>query len=300
MKSGVKIAIHFLIVAAILVPGVWNVPDLRHGWNDFLHFYAGAKLAFSHDLYNVEAVAAAQRATGASPSPALRVTRPPHYYMLLSPLALAPYPIAYLLWQLLNFAAVIGAIWLWPYSRIALCHVLVFWLPLWWGFFSGSDSGLVLLLIACVIRGIASRRDDQTALGLAYCTIKYHFFWMAPFALGWRISRMAAAAVVLVLFIGPLLVNPSWPGDYLTTVVAGRDIISKVPMSLFRFLSWYAVALGAISGFMILRTVKAPELRLLSVFTIGVLVSPHCYIQDYTGVSLLLAIALERFVCASA
>jgi hypothetical protein len=289
----VRLAIHFTIIGGLLLPGAWNVADFRHGWNDFLHFYAGAKLALTEDLYNPEVVIATQRATGGSPSTALRVTRPPHYYVLLFPLGLLPYQAAYALWQILNLAAVLGTIWMWPYSRIALVHVLVFWIPLWWGFFSGSDSGIVLFFIASVVRGLAANRTSQAALALAQCTIKYHFFWLAPFAVGRKVSRVAAAAVIALLLI-PLLINPFWPVDYFASVISGREVISKVPVSLFRYGGWYVLPLAGVAVVVILRTVRAPDRRFLGALAAGVLVSPHCYLQDYTAVSLLAAIALER------
>ena len=100
-----------VLMSALLVFLAWPVRDLvATGANDFLSFYAGARLVGTPDLYNGAAVRRFQTREIGIPSDTLPFTLPPYYAVMLWPLGRLPYFPAYVIWQVLNVAALAGFI----------------------------------------------------------------------------------------------------------------------------------------------------------------------------------------------
>ena len=283
-----KVLINVIFLCAVVVGATWTArSSYLNGFNDFLSFHAGAKLAFSDRLYDPETVADVQNRTAGTAGPALRFVRLPHYAVLLSPLSLLPYYPAYILWQLLNVAAVAAAVWLWPYSRQTFGFVTSVCVPLYWSFLSGQDVGILLFFVVLTIRSMSS-------LSLVGCLAKFHFFWLIPAAIPRAVLIRAGVASTALLLI-PLVWNPTWPVTYYSTVIGRRDVISNTPISLFPWLGLYGLPIAALAGVWITRQCSR-EMALSACVAIAVLVSPHAYFQDYALLVPLASLLWERSV----
>jgi hypothetical protein len=264
------------------------------GWNDFLQFYAGGRLAFTDQLYNPVTVAAVQVEASAALRPERRFVRLPHYAILLWPLSHLPYLPSYALWQLLNLIGVVGAVYLWPYSRSVLAHTFAVWLPLYWSFINGQDLGLMLFGMVAVIREIGRPDSSKSGLALASCLIKYHLIWLAPVALFRRNRAMLTfLGVTGGLLVLGFAINPGWLSQYYQSVLLGRSVISKTPYNLFPLLGWWGLLAGMIVAAVLVWRCK-PEIAFAGSIAVAVAVSPHAYIQDYTLVAPLAACLFER------
>jgi len=122
------------------------LPDAEwKGHNDFLGFYAGARLVGSGKLYDRNAVREVHlQAVGQSGE--IEYGRLPCYAWFLKPLGSLPYQTAYVLWAALLAAAFVGFIVLWPgvdaTTRWLICCCS---LPPFVSLFNGQDD-LALLL----------------------------------------------------------------------------------------------------------------------------------------------------------
>ena len=81
---------------------------------DFVAFYTGTHLLLTEPsrLYDASAWAAFQSTLHAGPLALLEFWNPPHAAVLLAPLAMLPFGLAYLVWLLVNVGCLAGACWL--------------------------------------------------------------------------------------------------------------------------------------------------------------------------------------------
>ena len=77
------------------------------GENDFVQLYTGARLVGTHDLYSRTANLAVVKATLGFAMDSVVYTRPPFYAVLLKPLALLPYRVAYAVFSLATLSSVL-------------------------------------------------------------------------------------------------------------------------------------------------------------------------------------------------
>lgn len=284
-----------IVAGAIMLLVTWQPRGhmYRNGWNDFLSYYAGGRLAFTDKLYDPATVSRVQLESAGDTWKAQRFVRLPHYAVALSPLAALPYLPAYVLWQVLNLAAVVMAVWLWPYSRVVFAYTLAFWVPLYIALLNAQDLALTLCALTATARALRSGNDRLAGMALAACLIKYHLFVLAPLAL-WRRPRvvllaggLTAAALGAVTFL-----NPSWPRQYWETVLQGRSVISFTPVNLFPHAGWFALPVAAGAALFVARR-RPPEIALLCSVPLAVLTVPHAFFQDYTLAAPVTALVFE-------
>ena len=188
---------------AVLSLVAFGWPSVRRGETDFLSFYAGAKLAFTPNLYSVEHAHRIQRDL-ANPSEVRAYIRPPFYAALIRPLAALPYRRALLVWQAVNLAALAGFVWLW--SPSALSAVMCCWFfPIWINFAVGQDMPLILLALA--VGASLLRRNAVLAAGLvlSLCAAKLQLFVLLPLLIPahrlWRLGLGLAAGGAILLAV---------------------------------------------------------------------------------------------------
>jgi hypothetical protein len=290
-----KVAIKSLCTLCLMILITWPSRDVYLlGWNDFLSFYAGGRLAFTDRLYDPAVVSAIQFEASGTSGPALRFIRLPHYAIVLWPLSQLPYTSAYLLWQALNIGAVLTAIRLWPYSKRTLAHTFAVWLPLYWAFINGQDLGLMLCLIVAVIRQLECGNERKAASIVTACLIKFQFLWLVPVALIRHCRTLPiSAGITAFLLLCPFAFNPRWPLEYYNAVVLSRSIISNTPCNLFPILGWPGLLLGVVVA-AVLAWRCSPVIAFAGSIAIAVLVSPHAYIQDYALIAPLVGLLSER------
>jgi len=258
--------------------------QIMSGENDFLAMYAGAKLAFTDQLYSPEAIRRVQIDSAQATAAVMRFNRLPGYAMLLYPLSLMPYLPAYFVWQAINLAAVIGAIAVWPYDRPLFASVMALCLPLYMGFANGQDIAFLVLGLTAAFRLQESGRQGWAGIALGAGLLKFHFLWAVPLVLlrHGKLRTIGGLAIAgAALTVPAFLVNPGWPADYYASIVSGRDVISKVPWTLFPWLGWFGMIPAAGTAWFAAGRWPLPIATSIAVMA-AVLVSPHGYVADLT------------------
>lgn len=181
------------------------------GQNDFLQFYGGAKLSGTGELHSIEAMRAVQQREAQIWLPAVQYVRPDYYAVLLRPLGWLPFPVAYAAFQLLNFAALIGFVWLFR-DRVDLKWLIVISIPLLVSFANGQDVPLVLFLLGLGFRLEQRGWPILAGVCLALCTIKVHFLVFLPVVLllrrKWR--WIASGTVTMMLLVAIAAWSEGW------------------------------------------------------------------------------------------
>src|SRR5947208_3405053 len=96
---------------------------------DFLPLYAGGRLVTSGQLYLPHAIWDIQIAATGKYGLSLLFTRIPCFALFLWPLAQLPYATAQVIWLVIQTAAIVGGICLWPGSRKLALIVTCWSLP---------------------------------------------------------------------------------------------------------------------------------------------------------------------------
>lgn len=272
------------------------------GANDFLSFYAGAKLAGSTDLYNPKRIRQVQMQSTGMTADLLRFIRLPYYAGVLWPLGRLPYRHAYYVWQLLAFAALAIFVALW--HRISRHAALLFCassVPVHWSFTEGQDLMFLLVWIALSVQLHRRGRFFSSGLILSLCAAKYNLFLLVPLVL-WKTGKrrlgygfLAGSTILVVMSF--ILSGPQWPSAYWHNVVQGRihPGMDRAPnlyglAGLFpfaQFVKW-AVLLSVVAAVW-LSTRLGFEPALASAVAASMFVAPHFLIQD---AALLVPVAL--------
>jgi hypothetical protein len=280
-----------------VVVAVWPKfgDQILSGQNDFLAMYAGARLAFTDQLYNPDAIRQVQVDSALATAEVMRFNRLPGYAMVLSPLGLLPYLPAYFVWQAVNFAAVIGAVAVWPYGRPLFASVLAVCFPLYIGFANGQDVPFLIFGIAAAFRLMEGGRPGWAGFALGICLLKFHFLWAVPLVLLRHDKHRTMGGIALAglaLTLPGFLVNAAWPADYFASIVSGRDVISKVPWTLFRWVGWFGLVPAAAATWLAAGRWPLPIATSIAIIA-AVLVSPHGYIADLALAAPLVALVWD-------
>ncbi len=199
----------------LLGPGiVWTL----RGATDFMDLYAGAKLVFSHDQYNVIRVLATELHWTGYESPTRLFMRLPVFGLLLKPLALLPYSWASAIWEILCLGAIVAFAVLWPGDRKRVAIVCCWSLPAWMTLAEGQDTAFLLLWLALAVMALRKQRPLLAGLVLSLCAAKYHLFLLLPlWIIGYRLWRVAAGLTIggIAMLAGSFMAGgPDWPMRY--------------------------------------------------------------------------------------
>jgi hypothetical protein len=165
--------------------GVHLFPEARS--RDFLSFYTGASLALDgnwHGMYTEAGQLAREQTFVPERRNLVPFIRPPAYAILMAPLALLPFPLAFWVWMGVQTSVLLGC-WAWAWRRFGLeaaawAAVLIFG-PL--GVANGQDCALYL---AVLIGAFALGDRDKfflSGLVLGLGMVKFHLFLLWPFVL---------------------------------------------------------------------------------------------------------------------
>ncbi len=185
--------------------------------NDFVTFYAGAKLAGTGSLYSREAnVELIKRLVGVDMG--LMYIRPPFYAALLKPMSLLPF-----LWAYAAFSVASLAAYIWFVARFAgECPALPFLaaisIPFLADLSAGQDASFMLVILGSAILLTRKDRDFVAGLVLSLCAFKFHLFLFVPVFLllkrRWRMVGGGVCGTLALTLIG-VMVNgigsiPKW------------------------------------------------------------------------------------------
>jgi hypothetical protein len=180
---------------------------------DFLNLYTGASFALHWDWQHVY-TAAGQLAREQQFMPERReiwpFVRPPVYAMVMEPLALLPFPIAFVAWICAQTALFLGCLaWAWRRfgPEAALWGALFFGGPL--GIANGQDCALFLTLLCLSFVLGEKHRMFLCGLVLGLGLMKFHLFLMWPLVLlvqkrwrllaGFTVSGLTQALLTLAV-----------------------------------------------------------------------------------------------------
>jgi hypothetical protein len=298
----------WIALGSIIVPGARK--------HDFLNLYTGASLAlegnFAH-LHSPQVQLERERRFVPGLDALVPFVRPPFYALILAPLALLPFGVAFWVWIALQSSILFGC-WAWAYQRWGP-DALVFgalYLPTALGIASGQDC--VLMLVVAISVYTLANRGNQGASGavLGLGLIKFHIFLLWPLALviqkRWRTLMGATGAVA-----GEILVSL-----WLSGIEGLKEYVHLLQMKELPHLSpspelminVHGLALNfgtdniVIRGLLVLVVIllvaaaswRAPLWRWIAAASAGsLLVPPHVY--GYDASLLLLSLWLAIFVC---
>ncbi|HOQ46374.1 MAG TPA: glycosyltransferase family 87 protein [Bryobacteraceae bacterium] len=279
--------------------------QIANGYNDFLGFYAGARLCRTPELYQAEAVTRLQLAEAGATASALRFTRAPFYALMLSPLGHLPFRSAYFTWMALNLAALAGHYLLAGVvlSMCAIKYHLFLLVPLalvaqrLWRVLAGAGIGAVALTALSFVAGgpqwpaaylkvladpaINPSIETMPALagsvsGLEYGNLILWVFGIAVAAACWFIARRAPdfETAFAASLLGSLLLScHSYVSDA-TLLIPALLILAErraIPLAVA-----YA-ALSPVPYFMLLRGSPAADLvRIAMLLVVGVIAVRAC------------------------
>ncbi|HUP02655.1 MAG TPA: glycosyltransferase family 87 protein [Bryobacteraceae bacterium] len=263
---------------------------VRMGADDFLPFYAGARLLGTAGLYRPDAVKQEELATAGITGEAWSYIRPPFLAAMVWPLSRLPYRPAHWLWLAARIGAAIGFVLLWPHSPRRETAVACCWfLPLAAALANGQDVPLLLLWVAAAER-CYPRRPFAAGLALSLCLAKFHLLALLPVFLWVHRRRAIGGFLAGAAFLGMfsfVVAGWNWPSAYLAVLRLPQISPSIQSMPNLHGLAlppaWEA-ALSLVVFAAALWAVAAAEAGLALAVTLlaGILLSYHAYLADLT------------------
>ncbi len=181
-----------------------------HAKNDFVTFYAGAKLAGTPELYSKTANVEAIRGLVGQDLGVMYI-RAPFYAAILKPMAWLPFLTAYAVFSLLSLSA-----YVWFTARFTReCSALPFLsaisIPFLADLSAGQDASFMLAILgAAILLMRRKNRDFAAGLVLSLCAFKFHLFLFVPLLLllkrRWTIVSGGIAGTAALTLLG-MLVN---------------------------------------------------------------------------------------------
>src|ERR1700722_19021680 len=197
-------------LGSVIVPGARK--------HDFLNLYTGASLAlggnFAH-LHSPQVQLDRERRFVPELPTLVPFVRPPFYALLLAPLALLPFGMAFWIWIAVQSGLLFGC-WAWALFRWGP-DALIFgalYLPTALGIASGQDCVLILAILIGTYSLAEKGNHFASAAALGLGLIKFHLFLLWPLALliqrRWRMLLGACAAVAAEFLVSLWL--SGWSG----------------------------------------------------------------------------------------
>jgi hypothetical protein len=294
-------------LGSVIVPGARK--------HDFLNIYTGASLAlqgnFAH-LHSPEVQLNRERQYVPALPTLVPFVRPPFYALVLAPLALLPFHLAFWIWLALQSALLFGC-WAWALSRWGP-DALIFgalYLPTALGIASGQDCVVMLAILIATYALSEKGRPFSSGVALGLGLIKFHLFLLWPLALlvqkRWRMTLGACAAVAAESLVSLGLSGPSGIAEYFRLLLnknierlsPSPELMIDVHGMALNFGMNNLVVRGLLVGVVILLVAaacwKAPLWKWMAAASTGsLLVAPHVY--GYDAGLLLVSIWLAIFM----
>ena len=296
-------------LGSVIVPGARK--------HDFLNLYTGASLALEGnfaDLHSPQVQFARERQFVPELPTLVPFVRPPFYALLLAPLALVPFGIAFWVWLALQSTLLFGC-WAWALSRWGP-DALIFgalYLPTALGIASGQDCVLMLAILIATYALAEKGNNFASGAALGLGLIKFHLFLLWPLALliqrRWRMLLGACATVAVECLLSLWL--SGWNGIVEYFQLLRNKNIERLSPSPELMIDVHGMALnfgldslvfrGLLVGAVILLVAaacwRAPLWQWIAAASAGsLLVPPHVY--GYDAGLLLLSIWLAIFMSA--
>ena len=258
---------------------------------DFNQFYSASKLAGTGQMYDWDRLQRLELRHGSHPIPFGRL---PVYAVLFKPLTVLPHSYARVVWLVINAAALIGFVMLWPGGRRPDGIMMLCWsCPAAVLLSTGQDTGLFLFFIALGLRLLESQRGLAAGLVFSLCAAKFHLALGIPIFLlarrRWGALAGGAAGGLLQLAISFTAEGRDWPARLwrLSSISDFSPSPAKMPnlLGLTHALPYGGVA-QALLAVLVLVAVwivsRRPGLRVGATAAVlgGLMVGPHAYVYD--------------------
>jgi hypothetical protein len=295
----------YLGILCVLAAGISIWAGLRavRTDDDFVGIYAAAQLAGTGHLFDVDRITRLE--ANYQPVPhSLPFLRLPIYAFVCKPLTWFPYPMARLFWALLNLAAMVAGVLLWPASsKWAKAFVLCSY-PFVYNLILGQDTGIFLLFAIVSCRLLEKNRNWAAGFLLSLCAIKFHLALLLPLALiakrKWA-AACGATGILLALVALSSVEGMDWPIRELRSIQGERIGPAEMP-TFFGFSVWFRghelieTVLGislAVLVYWIAQRSNNMWTALAAALAGGLLVSHHAYLYDAVVLMPLLLLTLE-------
>ncbi|MBK5291353.1 MAG: DUF2029 domain-containing protein [Acidobacteriia bacterium] len=274
---------------------LWPLRNLVFtGANDFLSYYAGARLVGTSDLYNPAKAQRVQLESAGASSQTLPFTRLPYFAAFLWPLGKLPYLAAYACWQILNGIAFLLFLRLWPLQPVWTARLLACaCLGIGWSFANAQDHTFLLLWIAASLYLLRQEKPLAAGVVFALCAAKYHLFLLTPLILlrrtNWRFARGVLLGGGVLAAISFLAAGWDWPVVYaralLSANIHGKMTDAPNIHGLAYSLAWGMpgkLFCAAITTALVARIARRGtfETALGACLLGGYLISPHLFFHD--------------------
>jgi hypothetical protein len=271
--------------------------------DDFVGIYAAAQLAGTGHLFDVDRITRLEASYQPVPH-ALPFLRLPIYAFVCKPLTWLSFPMARSFWALLNLAAMVACVFLWPGgSKWAKAFVLCSY-PFVYNLILGQDTAIYLLFAILGCRLLEKKRNRAAGLLISLCAIKFHLALLLPIAL---IARRKWGAVwggavgLLALLAFSSIEGMDWPIRELRSIQGERTGPAEMP-TFFGFSVWFRghQLIEIVLGFGLVVLVcwivqRSPNMwtAMAAALAGGLLISHHAYLYDAVVLMPLLLLALE-------
>ncbi len=271
---------------------------------DFITFWGASRLALDGApaaAYHLPALYVAEQAA----VPGLKVQfawfYPPTFYLLVLPLALAPYIVAYALFMAATLAMYCAVFWR-VVRRPEAMWALAGFSGLWLNLTQGQNAFLTAALAAAALHCLG-RRPAVAGVFLGLLAVKPHLALLFPLALvaarAWRTLSVATVTALLLTIASVATLGPATLTAFFDKLDFARALLEqgllplvKMPsmfaamrvMQLPLWLAYAAQAAGATAAATLVwrawRSAAPAGLRYALLMTASMLVSPYIYDYD--------------------
>jgi len=196
---------------------LWRVRDrIARGDPDFTVFYTAARIlreGRGAQLYDSRVQHAVQREFTSNPlirRGPLPFIHPPFEAVAFVPLTFLPYPVAFVVWDLVNLGMLVGVALILGTSASLLrkiplsIPILAFlaFFPVFATFHQGQDSILLLLLLALAFGALNRGSDFAAGCWFGFGIFKYHLILaLVLILIFWKGRKLAAGFIAVVSFL---------------------------------------------------------------------------------------------------
>lgn len=192
-----------------------------HAKNDFVTFYAAAKLAGTPGLYSRTANLEMNTALVGNDMGVMYI-RPPFYAAILKPLSALPFLTAYALFTCASLAS-----YLWFVARFtkecpALPFLAAISVPFLASVLAGQDASFMMAILGGSILLTRKNRDFAAGLLLSLCAYKFHLFLFVPVLIllkrRWRLLGGGVCGTVALTALGMAVNGLGSAGEWIRAV----------------------------------------------------------------------------------
>ncbi|MEO5925608.1 MAG: glycosyltransferase family 87 protein [Bryobacteraceae bacterium] len=182
------------------------------GKNDFVAFYAGAKLAGTPALYDAKAnIELIDSTLGVRMQRTLYI-RHPFYAAVLKPLAWFPYLTSYAIFTVATLGSFLWFIWRFSKQCPSLPFFAAFSIPLLTAESNGQDPAFLVAIVGASILLTRTGRDFTSGMVLSLCILKPHLFVFIPILLlikkRWSMVAGGIAGTAALTLLGIVVNGP--------------------------------------------------------------------------------------------